>query len=102
MPGAIELPGFNFVNMAMPQRFFIFRQRTEKLCADDVFDAHHFGVFDIAVEDDALNDIVIQDGAIVMGLHLMLRTSVIKVKAIHVRADGSHWGLVLQQRCTGF
>lgn len=56
--------------MAVPHCFLLSRQQSKEFLVDDVLDALDLRTLGIGVEDHALNDILIQDGAIVVRFHL--------------------------------
>ena len=70
--------------MAVPQRFFRRRQTLVQPGADDVFDTHQLGILDVAIVNDALDQLFIDDGAIVVRFHLAAQIAVIKMKTVKI------------------
>jgi hypothetical protein len=70
--------------MAVPELLFIGGQAFVHLLTDDVFNAHDFGVLAVTVKNYALVEVFIEDGTIVMGLHLAFHVAVVEVEAVHV------------------
>lgn len=78
-------------------RLFSVGQGREKPRAHDVFDAHDLRVLEIPVEDHALNQLVIQDRAVMVGLHLRFHVTAVEVKAVQISIDGTNRRLRLKQ-----
>ncbi|MNN05734.1 hypothetical protein D3C81_1185030 [compost metagenome] len=72
------------MDMAVPQRFFRRRQTLVQPGTDDIFDAHQLGIFDIAIVDHALDQLFIDDGAIMVRFHLAAQIAIIKMKTVKV------------------
>src|SRR4030088_2860625 len=90
------------MDVTMPERLLGGREALKKLLAHDVLDAHDLGILDVAVIDHALNDIVVQDRAVVVALHLTLHASDVEVKAIEISIDRTDRWLTLQGCGAGF
>lgn len=88
--------------MTVPHRLLLGRQTSKQLYVDDVLDTHDLRFLGVTVEDDALDDILIQDGAVVMRFHLHMRMSVVKVEAIQLGVNSLNGRLGLQGRGSGF
>jgi|UPI00054B64BA hypothetical protein len=71
--------------MTVPKRLFGFGKTCEQLFADDVLDPHQLGVLTIAIVDHALDNFLIEDSAVMVGLHLGFHVAVIKMEAVQVR-----------------
>src|SRR3569833_1367137 len=87
--------------MTVPESFLGGRQPGEELLADDVLDSHELGVFDIAVVDHTLDDILIEDRAVVMRLHLLTDMAAVEMEAIQICVDGPNGRLALKRGRTG-
>lgn len=61
MPGPTSYPREDFVAMAVPHRLLLGRQRSKKLLVDDVLDVHDLCGLRVSIEDNALDNILIQD-----------------------------------------
>jgi hypothetical protein len=64
-------------------------------------------ILHVAVIDDALNQFVVEDGAVVMRLHLAAHVAVVEMKSVEVRVDRFDGWLFLQHgraclQCGGF
>ncbi|MNG27695.1 hypothetical protein D3C84_1128540 [compost metagenome] len=78
------MAGLHLMNMTVPQRFFSVGQFGKQLFTDDVFHPHELRVLAIAIVDHALDYFFIEDGAIVVSLHLNLRVAVVEMESIQV------------------
>lgn len=97
-----QLTRQDFIPVAMPHRLLFGRQARKQLFVDDVLDAHDLRFFGITVEDDALDNILIQDGAVVMRFHLHIRMAVVEVETVEVSVDSLNGRLGLQCRRSSF
>ena len=72
----------HLVRVAVPELLFFGRQVHEGIAGDDVLDAAELGGQIVRVIDDALDEVVADDGAVVVGLHLVRHLAVDEVEAI--------------------
>src|SRR4051794_14806623 len=99
--GRDELAGEDLVVMGMPVALLVLRQRLKQPFRDDVLDADQVGVLRVAVEQDALDEVLVDLATEVVGLHLHVRLVLGAVQTCDIDVEVLQRRHVLQERRAG-
>ena len=88
-----QLAGEHLVVVGVPVRLLLLRQRVERPPGDDVLHPDGIGVPDVAVEQHALQQVVVDHPAVVVGLHLHVRLVLRRMEPHQVGVESAQrWG----------